>query len=220
MTPKAGIPRDIPGDIQVGNIIWSSDNEYGIPVLRLDMQADRLDAPFVRWGRERRKSRMRGTWHFYTDDYKFARLWQRPADLIRSGCVAAAEPNFSVHAQTPKALALYATYRKRYLARSWQEVGGVRILVDLNVAWEHWRTNLVGVPIGWRSYCTRGSVDRLDVLDLEHGIARMRAASDDVLFVVYGGGKAVQARCQERQWNWTPEEADAVREVPWDAVPG
>jgi hypothetical protein len=193
-----------------GAVLLPTDNEWGVPVLRLDRQATALDLPFVRWGREKRKSRMRGTWHFYTEDYRFSRLWERPQDLVNSGCVAAVEPNWSVHEQTPRAAALWQTYRKRYLARLWQD-WGVRTLVDLNVASEHATTNLLGVPKGWRAFATRGSVERLVDVDVELEAAQTVAGTRDVLFVVYGGGKAVQARCLERGLLWFAEAQDEER---------
>lgn len=205
------------------NTTWPSDNAAGVPTLLLDRQAGVVDLPFSRWGRETRKSRMRGTWHFYTDDSRFNGLWSRPQALVNSACVAAAEPNFSVHAQTPAAVAIWQTYRKRWLARYWQETG-VRVLVDLHVAAEHAEANLMGVPAGWRSFATRGSVVRLDALDAEHAIAT-RVAGDrgkvPILFVVYGGGAAVAERCRSRGWIWFPEEADAVRApATADRAPG
>ena len=193
--------------------LFATDNEWGIPVLDLAQQATILDAPFARWGRERRKSRMRGTWHFYTDDYRFAALWGRPQAVVNSGCVAAVEPNFSVHEQTPRAVALYKTFQKRYLARLWQE-HGVRVLVDLNVAPEHAALNLLGVPAGWRSYATRGNSGQLEAIELEYEAAASRAGCAP-LFVVYGGGKAVRALSERRGWIWMPEEADTVRERQW-----
>jgi hypothetical protein len=194
----------------VPNTIWPSDNAEGVPTLLLDRQAGVVDLPFTRWGRGCRRSRMRGTFHFYTDDYRFSRLWGRPQDLVNSACVAAVEPNWSVHAQTPPVVALWQTYRKRWLARLWQE-SGVRILVDLHVAPEHAEINLLGVPRGWRSFATRGSAARLDLLDREHELALSVAGALSVLLVVYGGGKAVAQRCRERGWLHFGEEADEVR---------
>lgn len=193
----------------IPSALWPSDNVYGIPVLDVERQADIVDAPVSRWGRETRKSRMRGTWHFYTDDYRFSALWARPQHLTNSGCVAAIECNFSVHAQTPRAVAIYRTFQKRYLARLWQ-AHGVRIVVDLNVAAEHAETNLLGVPPGWRSYATRGAVERLDDLEREYASAAERAGCAPT-FLVYGGGKAVRAVCERRGWIWIPEEADRRR---------
>jgi hypothetical protein len=196
----------------VPNTVWPSDNAEGVPTLLLERQAGMVDLPFARWGRGCRKSRMRGTWHFYTDDYRFSRLWGRPQDVVNSACVATVEPNWSVHAQTPPAVALWQTYRKRWLARLWQE-HGIRVLVDLHVAHEHAGTNLLGVPLGWRSFATRGSASRLDLLEQEHALALSVAGDDSrpVLFVVYGGGGGVAEVCRQRGWIHFGEEADEVR---------
>lgn len=196
----------------VPNTVYPTDNEWGVPVLRLDRQADVVDVPFSRWGRATRKSRMKGTWHFYTDDYKFSTCWSRPQVVVNSACVAAVECNFSVHAQTPAAIAVYQTFRKRWLARLWQD-RGIRVLVDLNVAREHRALNLLGVPRGWRAFATRGAVARLTDIEEEHAIAAERAGGEP-LFVVYGGGADVAELARRRAWHWFPEEADAVRAEP------
>jgi hypothetical protein len=190
--------------------VFPSDNEWGVPTLLLECQAGVVDLPFTRWGRARRKDRMRGTWHMYTDDYRFGALVSRPQALLNSACVATVEPNFSVHAQTPRAEVLHRTYVKRWLARFWQS-HGIRILVDLHVAEEHADINLLGVPPGWASFCTRGGGD-VGRLEREHERAAA-IAGGPLLFVVYGGGKATEALCRARGWLWFAEEADEVRKV-------
>lgn len=197
----------------IGYAMLPTDNPEGVPVLRLDLQATQLDLPFRRWGRDVRKSRMNGTWHMYTEDYRFSRLWLRPTDLTNSGCVSSVEANFSVTPDTPYALALYQTYRKRWLARTWQDLGSVRIFVDLNVAKEHRDTNMLGVPNGWKAYCNRGSMHRLGELVEEYELACERAGSSSPLYVVYGGGAAVQELAMRRGWIWHPEESDSVRHL-------
>lgn len=196
------------------NAIFPTDNEWGIPVLDLAAQATILDSPFTRWGREKRKSRMRGTWHFYTEDRKFSPLWSRPYVMLNSGAVATVEPNFSVHEQTPRAVALYKTFQKRYLARLWQE-NGLRVIVDLNVSPAHADLNMLGVPAGWRSYATRGATERIGDIEQEHRCACDRAGTDRILFIVYGGGRLVREACQANAWLWFPEESDIVKGKPW-----
>lgn len=200
--------RGVPAKEVAGHIALPTDNDLGIPVLRLDRQCDHVDLPFARWGRERRKSRMRGTWHFYTDDSRFSRLWQRPQDLINSGCVSAVEPNWSVTPETTAAEAIWQTYRKRYLARLWQDAG-VRMLVDLNVAASSANTNLLGVPKGWRAYASRWSMHHDMSADYE--TACERCGSTDIVFVLYGGGRSAQEWAQLHGAVWFPEEADMVR---------
>lgn len=193
-----------------GDFHFPSDNELGIPVLRLDRQADRVDLPFARWGRERRKSRMRGTWHFYTEDYRFSRLTSRPGDLLNSRCVSAVEPNFSIHSQVPYALALHRIYQKRHLARLCQE-SGIRVFVDLNVASEFALLNLAGVPDGWSAYATRGSAENLEGLQRELELARTRAQGRELLFAVYGGGRSVREFCLAERLLWFAEAQDTER---------
>lgn len=194
-------PNEIP------NTVWPSDNELGIPSLKLDLQAGVVDLPFCRWGRTTRKSRMLGCWHFMTDDYRFSAVWSRPQVVVNSGCVAAVEPNYSIHPQTPPAIAIYQIFRKRWLNRFWQE-HGIRTFVDLFVPPAFAKANLLGVPKGWRSFATRGS----DQLLSELAMARDHAGRQDVTFLVYGGGAAVRETCREHLLLWFPEESDVVRD--------
>jgi hypothetical protein len=190
----------------VPDCLWPTDNEYGIPSLRLDLQADAVDLPVIVWGASRRKSRILGSIAFYTDDYRFNALWKDPTPIINSGCVNVVEPNFSVFDQTPLAKVLWETYRKRWLARYWQEHGGVRVFVDLNVAPCYQQYNLLGVPQGWRAFATRGLSENVDLLDEEYQVACERRGRSDVLMLVYGGGREVRAKCLQNQWVWIPEQ--------------
>lgn len=182
----------------------------GIPMLRLDRQATAVPAPFKRWGRGVRKSRMPGCWHFYTDDYRFSRVASRPRDLTNSACAAAVELNVSVRHDTPPVLALHATYRKRLAARQWQE-DGVDVLVDLNVAGRYLEDNLRGVPRGWRAFVTRGSAKTLAELEAEVDAAAAIAGTRELLLVVYAGPAWVRDLAERRGWIWYPEEADEAR---------
>lgn len=197
------------GDIP--DCIWPSNNEYDIPLLRDDRQADAVDLPAIGWGTVRRSSHMPGTWHFYVDDYRFNHLWKDPSAVMNSGCMNAVEPNFSVSDQMPFALALHRIYQKRWIARLWQEFAGIRIFVDMNVSERYMALNLAGVPYGWRAYATRGYSDRLDAIDMEYAQACLRRGNGDILFIVYGGGIPVQRRCQERGLIWIPEQQDVAK---------
>jgi DNA modification methylase len=185
----------------VADSIWPSDNDFDIPTLRLDMQADQLDVPVVKWGQIARGSKVAGTYHFYTDDYKFAALWDNPEQLVNSGCPSAVEPNFSVHLQTPRVLTLVTTYKKRWLARYWQEQG-VRIWVDLGVPPDVLDLCCTGVPDGWRAFATRvyEGDDYREELDRQYQKATAIRGSDDVLFVVFGKSQKVKAYCQDNGW--------------------
>ena len=203
----------------VPDALWATDNDWGVPLLDTNKQADAVDLPVRVWngsgGRGKAKA---GTWHFYTTDDRFNALWDDPSPVVNSGPVNIVEPNFSCWLDMPRAFGLFQIYRKRWLARYWQSKG-IRVFVDLNVAPPFYDLNLLGVPHGWRAYATRGYTDRLDYIDQEHAQACERAGGSDVLFLVCGGGKAVKARCQERGWVWVAEDMDRAkgREVAQDA---
>lgn len=193
----------------VPDTIWPSDNDYGIPSLVLERQADAFDLPIETWGAKGRGRKV-GTYHFYTEDYRFEAIWRRPDQLLQAGCVNVVEPNFSVYDQAPVAVAVWQTYRKRWLARYWQSMG-LRVFVDLNVARLHDAINLMGVPRGWRAYATRGYTERLQALDDELAIARKHAGTNDVLFLVYGGGGKVQEWTKANGAVWIVEDMDRAK---------
>jgi hypothetical protein len=172
-----------------GDLIFPTDNGLEVPALIPSLQASALDAPLVQWGARSRQGSMRGTWAFYVDDYRFAQLWTKPSLPLLSSPAGCVEPNFSVFDQTPFPVALWATYRKRWLARYWQSQG-VPVWVDLNVSETHSLLNLVGVPRGWSAYATRGYDDRLQALGAE--LERATEHGNGVAtLLVYGGGEAV-----------------------------
>jgi len=184
---------------EVPDAIWPTDNEFEIPCLDEGMQAKAVDLPFVGWGSVKRKKRMMGTWHFYVDDYRFTGVWRNPGDVVNTYAVNAVEPNFSVYNQMPMPVALWAIYRKRWVGRWWQS-RGMHILVDLNVAARYAEMNLLGVPHGWKAYATRGYSARLADTEREFELACQRAGTRSILFVVYGGGRAVMEHCRRRGW--------------------
>jgi len=188
----------------VPDAIFPSQNEWGVPDLLPDLQADFLELPFTRWGEISRKNKMRGTYHFYTDDYRFNALWDDPLDLPNSRCVAIVEPNASTNEQMPMAVGLWRIYRKRWLARYCQNYG-VKVWVDLNVSPKFAELNLLGVPRSWRAYATRGLDKHLDLIERDHALAVKHSESDDLLFLVYGGGAATETECKARGWLWLPE---------------
>jgi len=207
---------DMPMPEGVPDSLWPTDNEWGIPLLSVERQADAFDVPIETWGAKARSKRA-GTYHFYTEDSRFATLWQRPDMLVRAGCVNAVEPNFSVYDQVPRAVALWATFRKRWLARYWQSQG-IRIFVDLNVARPYDDLNLLGVPKGWRSYATRGYESRLHMTEEELAIARAHAGTESVLFMVYGGSAKVRDWCNANGAVWVAEDMDRGKGKYLDSI--
>lgn len=194
---------------EIPKALWSSDNDWGIPTLRADLCADALDLPMVQWGTRCRKAYMNGTWSFYVDDYRFTGLWRDSTSVMRSGCINVVEPNFSIFTSTTPAEAIYQIYRKRYLARTWQELAGIKVFVDLNVPLEFQEMNLLGVPRGWRAYATRGYTDRLEALEEEYRIAKEHAETEHILFIVYGGGNKVKHWAKSNPGiTWVTEQQD------------
>ena len=144
--------------------IFPHTAELEIPILLENRQANFVDLPVRGWGSVARRSRFRGTWHFYVDDTKFNALWKRPEDILKTRCVNCCEANFSTDVQMPWPVALYRIYQKRWMARYWQE-NGIDVFVDLSVAAPYEHLNLEGVPSGWQSYCTAANDSCLDILE-------------------------------------------------------
>jgi hypothetical protein len=193
----------------VPDCIWYSDNEWGIPLLDLQMQAQAVEVPVTQWGSIARKSRLRGTIAFYVEDYRFEALWSDPSGIANLQHITnIIEPNFTTTANMPAAMALHQVYKKRWLARWWQSIG-IRVFVDLNVAPEFVDLNMLGVPTGWRAYATRATADRLSWLDNEYQLACEWAESKNILFLVFGGGKTVKEYCRSKPGLiWTPDQRD------------
>jgi hypothetical protein len=200
---------------RVPDALFPSDNEYGIPNLRIERQADFADLPIRGWGSVARKNRMRGTWHFYVDDDKFKALWKHPASVLETRCIGAVEPNFSTDDQMPLAVAVYRIYQKRWLARYWQQYE-LPVWVDLYVAPPFYKLNLMGVPEGWRSYATSATDARLDLLREHASLAKEHAGMNPIRFMVYGGGRKVKELCGKNDWIHVPEARNSSRKLTTD----
>jgi hypothetical protein len=194
----------------VPDALWPTDNVYGVPLLDIRLQAKAFDQPAAIWGVTSRKARMGGTWLFYTEDYRYEALWADPSPILNTGAMAAVEPNFSAYSNMPMAVALWQIYRKRWIARWWQQYG-LPVWVDLNVAENHAELNLCGVPDGWRAFATRGYAERIALTHKEYELAQRKAGDNTPLFLVYGGGKAVKAECERMGWLWMQEDMDRAK---------
>lgn len=168
---------------------------YEIPKLDINKQGDFISLPVAGWGSVSRRTRFKGTWHFYIDDSKFTALWKHPETLVNTKAIYCVEPNFSTHEQMQFPVALYRIYQKRWLARYWQECN-IGIFVDLNVADQYQPLNFHGVPEGWKSYATHAVDSREDVL-LKHTNIAKTHANGDIKMLVYGGGKKITKICEE-----------------------
>jgi hypothetical protein len=181
-------------NFSASNMVWSTDNDYGIPTLDINMQAESVLTPVSCWGNQARVRQCKGTMLFYADDYRFERVLKYPQGLVAVGATHAAEPNPSIYDDTPKALALFSIYRKRACARYWQSEG-IRIFADLHLSTRHQTINRLGIPSGWRAFATRGHQDRIGDLDSEYDIA-CEIAGTTPLMLVYAGGHKAQEWCK------------------------
>ena len=175
----------------IPDCLFPSDNELEIPSLLPDVQPEFCDIPFVCWGETARTFQMNGngTLHFYTDDYRFNAVFEHPEKILQMNPANIVEPNFSLYSETPVAFGLQQIYKKRLVARSMQE-RGIGVFVDLNVNSKYYKLNMLGVPAGWRAYCTRVYGNRMAYLEFEHALAKSWAGDNAprMLFVIYGGG--------------------------------
>ncbi len=191
----------------VPDAIWATDNDYGIPLLDINMQAQAFDQPWAVWGSVSRARVFNGTWVYYTEDRNFATIWRNPAQVVNTDCLNCFEVNYSVYSNMPEAVAIWQTYKKRWLSRWWQ-TQSIGIFVDLNVASVYADLNLLGVPAGWKSFCTRGYTDRIKETHSEYETACRIAGGETPLFIVYGGGESVRTEAQKMGWVWIPEFMD------------
>lgn len=174
-------------------MIHPTDNQWGVPELPLTADPRGIIDPVVAWGSVGRERQMPGTWHFYVDDYRFAKLLAEPLRLLQTGCTAACEPNISAFEQTARWEALATIGRKRAIAATWA-AHGLKVVVDLCFPVEHRTLALLGVPHGWTTYATRGYADRPDELVAEWELARHHSGGSAILMVV-GGGEPIAHLC-------------------------
>lgn len=185
-------------ELFVPDCLFHTDNDLEIPTLDLDKQPKFVDIPFVCFGEQKRTFQMngQGTLHFYTDDYRFSSVYEHPEKILQHNPANIVEPNFSLFNETPIAFGLQAVYKKRFIARAMQ-AKGINVFVDLNVAPKFYKLNLIGVPVGYSSFCTRGYSDRLNQLEFEYEMARFVSNGNPITFVCYGGGESCKKWCKE-----------------------
>ena len=181
----------------LGDYLYPTDNELEIPTLLLERQPVHLELPFTPWGVESRHKVGITTYHFYVDDYRFEKLFKDPINLLMSGCKAIVEPNCSIHDQTPIPYGIYQIYRKRYLARYFQECG-VDVWADLNVSHRFAEYNRLGIPDGYNAFFTRGVTGWIPNLELNLQMAQRISGKDQPNMCVYGGGKDIEEWCHQK----------------------
>lgn len=186
------------GELYIPDCLFPTDNPLEIPCLLSDVQPLYIEIPFYCFGEQARTTNMngRGTLHFYTDDYRFRSIYEKPEKILKYNPGSIIEPNFSLSNDTPIAFGMQAIYKKRFLARAMQEKG-IGVFVDLNVAPKFYKLNLMGIPKGYSSFATRGCTDRLNELQFEYEIAKFVANGNRFRFIVYGGGNVIEQWCKE-----------------------
>ena len=157
-----------------------------------------VELPIDPWGVEGRYKKHMNAYHFYVDDYRFERLFKDPIALLMSGCKQIVEPNCSIHDNTPKPFALWQIYRKRFLARYFQECG-VQVFADLNVSHRFAEFNRLGIPDGYNAFFTRGVSGWQNHLDLNLEMAQRISGLDHPNLNVYGGGSDIEEWCYKHQ---------------------
>jgi hypothetical protein len=170
-------------------------NRLGIPDLDPAMGPTSVPLPVWCWGQTSRKRPNPGTWHHFTADYRFAAVERNPLALLSTGCAAAVELNYSVFDDTPLALAFATLYRKRYIARLWQQ-SNVLVFVDCNLPERvlDCEESRYGVPAGYPAFATRGYERRPEALAREYEWACSFGVKTPV-FLVVGGGRQTAAWC-------------------------
>lgn len=180
----------------LNDTVYDSNNEFEIPNLLIDKQAGSLVVPFAPWGADSRLRKDVATYHFYVDDYRFEAIFKDPVKVLTSGVQAVVEPNLSLYDTTPIAYGLQQIYKKRWIARYFQECN-ILVYVDLNVSIKFEKYNRMGIPDGYNAFMTRGYSDRIEYLKREHLIAKEISGKDMPNLIVYGGGDKIRQYCIE-----------------------
>ena len=194
----------------LADTIFPSDPVEGIPILSLDYMATEAKTPWAKWGELSAKKAIGGTKHFYAYDHKLYNIWHNPYQLLEGNTSQFCEVNFSIRNVHGRAYALGQIYRKRQIAR-WLQSKGKYIFVDMNVGGKWKKENLIGVEEGWTAYCTRGYTEKALYIAEQIDLAVERAQTENILFVIYGGGEVIADCAKESGCIWFPEIMDVQK---------
>ena len=142
--------------------LYPAANIYGIPMLRPTVAPEVHElVPFTSIG-----SRPRHACHFFLDDYRFERVWNRPSVYVPrlSQFPVVLTPDFSLYLDWPYSVNLWNVYRSRWLGRYWQEHG---ITVVPTVGWageSSFSYCFQGIPVGSTVALSPPDVRSSDVL--------------------------------------------------------
>ena len=117
-TSKWGIPDLLPDKLYKGDVpttTWPYEDDEGHPQFYV----------FGEGGMDERMTNKILT--FYTDDWRFERIWAESVDTIRTIVplkpLAACQPDFSLWGTDPLVVQMWNLYRARWISRYWQEAG-------------------------------------------------------------------------------------------------
>jgi len=199
----------VPEDRHKPSVLYPSNNDLDIPVLKLELQAKGIEPPVVPY-KVLSKMYSGRTTHFYINDYEFAKIYEDPQRILDDVTIKnIVEPNYSLLEETPFALGLQEIYKKRWLARHFQEYG-LNIIVDINVSPKWFEYNLMGIPKGWKAFASRGYSHNLNGLKLEYEKICQFAETDDILFIVYAGGNKIEEWCKSVGAHYFPNYRHAL----------
>ncbi|MFC9432714.1 DUF4417 domain-containing protein [Nocardia sp. NPDC057030] len=169
-------------------IAWPRAGRWGIPALE---PCQFIPAELAAWHDPgaRRRAAGTGALHFFLDDYRFERVWTRPADVLARlhEVGAALTPDFSVWCDMPLAVQLWQVYRSRWCGAWWQYHG---ITVIPTVSWgtqESWAFAFEGLPEHSCLAVGAVGINNPDSRDLfRAGLAELLARTAPAALLVYG----------------------------------
>jgi len=176
----------------------------------MQASADVIAHRWVRWNDRDNSWRAQAptVLNFYCDDTRFSSLWTRPDQVMRRGSISACvEPNYSTIDGGSRVLNEHAIYRKRWVARAWQELG-MPVIVDLHVADDIRHHALAGVPRSWQVYCTRWvRKDGLRPVERDWSMVCEHRGDELGTMIIYGGySDDLTSLCEERGWIHVKQE--------------
>ena len=110
----------------LGHAMYEGVGEYGFPESRQVIDIPNIDEWIsFNFVKPRLRNKSKTGVHFYITDQQFERVWNFPdrygVALSEFGAVVGTD--FSVYTDFPPAMAIYNTYRNRWLTRYWQDNG-------------------------------------------------------------------------------------------------
>jgi flagellar motor protein MotB len=201
-------------------VFFPSNIDFDIPELRLEMIPEEPLEPMRVWaGHELDGKDIIGEeewgemwwlamWHagsrginwkkaipyFYTDDFHFEPIYNDPAKntkkILNLGIQYCFMPNYTIHAEMPVALWVYAAYRSFYVARYFQEAG-LMVIPDIQTGMDDAVLDLTlsGIPQGCGVVATQAQMSKGDKNAIRKKARLLKEAEDRIGFkniIVYG----------------------------------